>query len=109
MAGEWINSAEFRAGVRLKTREYSLSTMSVEPEVVALLEGLLDRRAARNIIEESARPALQQRSRAEAMISLQLLLDEARSIAVEARRPTIQAADVALAYARKFCQFFPFC
>jgi hypothetical protein len=109
MAGEWITSATFRADMRRALDVHAREVLPLEVNVAGLLEGLLDRNAQKNIADESRRPLYEQRSQRDALAALDQLIRDAAAIATAEGRKSIGAADVTLAYGRKFCQFFPFC
>lgn len=80
-----------------------------EPAIPRMLIRFLDTAGRRNYDLELRRSVPEQRGERFAVASLNALIGNAAGIGQKAGRDTILEVDVALAYVRKFCDFWPFC
>jgi hypothetical protein len=61
------------------------------------------------IIQESAKPIYQQRTKNDALNSVRILIEDASRFAIEDKREVLTLDDFNKAYSGRFCMIWPFC
>jgi len=97
-----IRSSVSRTAGRAGMEQYQ------EGIVNSLVEKLETKRETR-IIQESVKASVDQRTKSDALRSVEVLVTEACAIAKSEKRKLVTASDFDKAYQAKFCMVWPFC
>jgi len=108
---QWMESDDFRAEIESRVnRTAGSSGMShYQQAIVSQLMSHLNEKKGVRLLEESKKAAHLQRTKLDALNSVQVLIETAAQYAREDRRTTVTKDDLDKAYKVKFCMVWPFC
>lgn len=107
---DFLVDPDFRRRLRvIVDRASMIQRVRYDEAIFTALNRFLDTAGRRNFDTESSRPYYQQRDESAAVDALNRLVEDAASIAGREGRTRITEADFALAFTRRFCDFWPFC
>lgn len=107
---DWLESEEFKKsiGQRVLTRAKTKG-FNVESSVAFLLTVYLDHYRDENRRSELLKEESRRREQADALASVDVLMNEAAENAKDRKSNTISMADMRKAHKEKFCMVWPFC
>jgi hypothetical protein len=107
----WMENEDFRAEVEARvSRIAGLSGMThYRQAIVTRLMSHLEEKKGIRLLEESRKASHLQRTKSDALNSVQLLVETAAQYAKADNRKLVTEDDLDKAYEAKFCMVWPFC
>jgi len=108
---EWMADPAFRNEMEAEVvrAAKALGITQYESAIVDALQSYLATNVTRRLTEEILKSEREQRSKVDALHSVDILVEEAARQALAKKRSNITERDLREAYAAKFCQVWPFC
>jgi hypothetical protein len=108
---DWMTDPRFRTEIEEEVSRTAGRTgmQRYQPAMADTLVSYMAARRPQRLQEELRKSVAEQRTKADALQSVQVLVAEASQRAAANRRDTVTVTDLEEAYQAKFCQVWPFC